>query len=159
MAYDGLVEERFACAQLKQRFEAAGFHIKENQLFDEDGVRFEIDGFDADRRVGYEYITDEAGDGWDVDDDVIAALAERRERGELHVLIVDEADAPDKASLDESIDEFLEDLHKRGVRADAPVPATPTPTSTSTPTPDDAAAPPMPAPTSKAAKKKARKSR
>ncbi len=127
LAYDGLVEERAACAQLKQRFEAAGFHIKENQLFDEDGVRFEIDGFDADRRVGYEYITEEAGDGWDVDSDVIAALAERGTRGELHVLIVDEADAPDKASLDEAIDEFLDDLHKRGVRVDAPAPAKPAP--------------------------------
>lgn len=151
LAYDGLVEERAACAQLKQRFEAAGFHIKENQLFDEDGVRFEIDGFDADRRVGYEYITEEAGDGWDVDDDVIA---ERRTRGELHVLIVDEADAPDKTSLDQAIDEFLEDLHERGVRAGAPAPAQP-----AAPAKADGEAPAKPVPAGKAAKKKARKSK
>ena len=94
------MEERSACAQLKRRFEAAGFHIKENQRFDEDGLWFEIDGFDAARRVGYEYVTKEAGDCWDVDGDVIAKLAERRKRGELHVLVVDEADAPDAASLD-----------------------------------------------------------
>lgn len=101
------MDERAACAQLKRRFEAAGFRIKENQTFDEDGIRFDIDGFDPSRRVGYEYVTDEAGDGWDVDGDVIAALAERRQRGELHVLVVDEDDAPDAASLDHAIDEFL----------------------------------------------------
>ena len=108
------MDERAACAQLKRRFEAAGFQIKENQAFDENGVRFDIDGYDAGRRVGYEYVTDEAGDGWDVDGDVIAALAERRTRGELFVLVVDERDAPDAASLDEAIDEFLGEL-PRGV--------------------------------------------
>jgi hypothetical protein len=110
---------------LKRRFEAAGFHIQENQLFDENGVRFEIDGFDAGRRVGYEYITKEAGDGWDVDADVIAALAERRARGELHVLVIDEADAPDAATLDAAVDQFLQALREGGVSPDAPAPAEP----------------------------------
>jgi hypothetical protein len=115
LAYDAAVEERSACAQLKRRFEAAGFHIKENQRFDEDGVWFEIDGFDAARRVGYEYLTKEAGDGWDVDGNVIAYLAERHDRGELHVLVVDETDAPDAASLDRAIDAFFGDLEAGGV--------------------------------------------
>lgn len=78
-------------------------------------MRFDIDGFDAERRVGYEYLTKEAGDGWDVDDAVIAALAERGRRGELHVLVVDEADAPDSATLDAKIDEFLGALRDAGV--------------------------------------------
>lgn len=141
LAYDAAVEERAACAQLKRRFEAAGFRIKENQTFDENGVRFDIDGFDAERRVGYEYVTKEAGDGWDVDDDVIAALAERRKRGELHVLVVDEADAPDAATLDEAIDEFLSALRDAGVK----------PSPASAAAPKAAAKPP---PTPKAAKKK-----
>lgn len=138
------MEERAACAQLKQRFEAAGFRIKENILFDEHGVRFEIDGFDADSRVGYEYVTREAGDGWDVDGDVIAALDERRSRGELHVLIVDEDDAPDKASLDQEIDSFLKALREAGVQPGAP---------------KSADKPDKPPPTPKAAKKKSRKSK
>ena len=145
VAYDAAVEERTACAQLKRRFEAAGFHIEENQLFDEDGVRFEIDGFDAGRRVGYEYVTKEAGDGWDVDGDVIAHLAERRKRGELHVLIVDEADAPDAATLDTAIDEFLQTL-----------PEAPKPVAQAKPVEHKPAKPP---PTPKAAKKKQRKSK
>ena len=106
------MEERKACAVLKARFERAGFHIEENRAFDEDGVQFEIDGFDPERRVGYEYITEEAGDGWDVDGVVIAALDAKRKAGDLHVLVVDERDAPDDASLSEAIDVFLDGLPK-----------------------------------------------
>ena len=115
MAYDAGVEERSACAQLKRRFEAAGFQIKENQRFDEDGVWFEIDGYDAARRVGYEYLTKEAGDGWDVDGDVITYLAARHDRGDLYVLVVDENDAPDAATLDRAVDAFFGDLKAGGV--------------------------------------------
>jgi hypothetical protein len=136
---------------LKQRFEAVGFHIKENQTFDEDGVRFDIDGFDAARRVGYEYVTSEAGDGWDVDDDVIAALEERRSRGELYVLVVDEADAPDQAALDEAIDDFLEELRDRGAMPQAAAPALPAKPSSG--------ASSQPAPKPAAKNKPARKSR
>jgi hypothetical protein len=116
------VDERAACALLKQRFEAAGFTIEDNRPFDEDGIRFEIDGFDPHRRVGYEYLSEEAGDSWDVDEAVIAALEERRKRGELHILIVDESHAPDPASLATAADAFLADLRARGLSP--PPPAT-----------------------------------
>jgi hypothetical protein len=111
------VEERAACALMKQRFEAAGFTIEENQAFEEVGIHFEIDGFDARHRVGYEYVTSEAGDSWDVDDSVIAALADRRQRGELHVLVVVEAEAPDAAALGSAVDRFLAELREQGVLA------------------------------------------
>jgi hypothetical protein len=101
------MEERKACALLKQRFEAAGYHIEENQPFDEEGVRFELDGFDAEARVGYEYISDEAGDSWDVDDGVKAALEARRKKGELHILFVEESEDPG-----EKADAFLAALKK-----------------------------------------------
>jgi hypothetical protein len=101
------MEERKAAAFLKQRFEAAGFTITENVSLDENGLRFEVDGFDAQRRVGYEYVTSEAGDSWDVDGDVIAELAKRRQRGELSILVVTEDDAPDEASLGRAADAFL----------------------------------------------------
>ena len=104
------MQESDACAVLKARFEEAGFNIVEHRMFDEEGIRFEMDGFDPDRRVGYEYVTAEAGDGWDVDAGVIAALAERRERGELFVLVVDEADARDEATLREKADAFLAEV-------------------------------------------------
>lgn len=102
--------EKEACALLKARFEKAGFAISENVAFDEDGIAFEVDGFDAAKRVGYEYITDEAGDSWDVDSDVIAKLDERRGAGELMILVVGEADAPDAAALGRAADLFLGQL-------------------------------------------------
>jgi len=102
--------ERDACALLKARFEAAGYQIAENQPFDEDGIHFEIDGFDAGARVGYEYMTDEAGDTWDVDDAVVAALATKLREGTLSVLVIGENDAPDATSLARAADAFLKGL-------------------------------------------------
>ena len=105
--------ERDACALLKARFEQAGYAIAENVPFDEHGIRFEIDGFDAEKRVGYEYVTDEAGDSWDVDGDVVAELDARRAAGELFVLVVAEADAPDARSLDQAAGVFLASLDEK----------------------------------------------
>src|SRR5687768_18572272 len=98
------MEERAACALLRARFEAAGFHIHENQIFDEHGIRFELDGFDPERRVGYEYLTADSGDGWDVGDDVIAELETRKQHGALFILIVDEREAPDADTLGQRAD-------------------------------------------------------
>jgi hypothetical protein len=150
--YHPRVDERAACALLKQRFEAAGFTIEDNRPFDEGGIRFEIDGFDPHRRVGYEYLTEEAGDSWDVDEAVIAALEERRKRGDLHILIIDESHAPDPASLATAADAFLADLRARGV-----VPAPPTPELAETaPAPASAAESPRRAPATKPKTSKAK---
>jgi hypothetical protein len=104
------MDERSACAALKQRFEQAGLRIVENVPFDEDGVRFEIDGFDAARRIGYEFISEEAGDSWDVGDDVIAELAKRRAAGDVFIFLIAESEAPDKATLLAKADTFLASL-------------------------------------------------
>jgi hypothetical protein len=102
--------EADACALLKARFQKAGYKIVENVAFDENGVTFDVDGFDAAKRVGYEYVTEEAGDTWDVDSDVVAALEARRYAGELFILVVGEADAPDAAALGRAADLFLGQL-------------------------------------------------
>ncbi len=102
--------ERDACALLKARFEKAGYTIVENITLDEQGVSFEIDGYDTDKHVGYEYVTEEAGDSWDVDGDVIDALNAARRAGELFVLVVNEADAPDAGMLGKAADAFLKSL-------------------------------------------------
>ena len=111
------MDERNACALLKQRFEAAGFKIEENRPFEEEGIAFELDGFDPAARVGYEYISSEAGDSWDVDADVQAALEARRKKGEVHILFVDEADA---AQLEERADAFLAGLKPPAKKKRAP---------------------------------------
>ncbi len=121
--YDGVVEERVACAQLKSRFEAAGFRIAENVPFEDSGKYVDLDGYDAEHRVGYEYVTEEAGDSWDVDDDVIAMFDAFRRRGGPAVLVVKEEDAPDAASLDAKIDAFLATLPKSKPAATKPAPA------------------------------------
>ena len=102
--------EKDACALLKARFQKAGYKIADNVAFDEDGVAFEVDGFDAGKRVGYEYVTEEAGDSWDVGSDVVTALEARRDAGELFILVVGEADAPDAAALGRAADLFLGQL-------------------------------------------------
>ena len=102
--------EHDACALLKARFEGAGFDIAENVPLAHGKVRFEVDGFDADKRVGYEYLTAEAGDSWDVDGDVIAELSKLRLAGELFIFVIDEADAPDAATLGDAADLFLTQL-------------------------------------------------
>jgi hypothetical protein len=102
--------EKDACALLKARFQKAGYKITDNVAFDEDGVAFEVDGFDAAKRVGYEYVTEEAGDTWDVGSDVVAALEARRDAGELFILVVGETDAPDAAALGRAADLFLGQL-------------------------------------------------
>jgi hypothetical protein len=108
-----MMTERDACALLKARFEKAGFEIVENIMLDEQGVHFEIDGYDAGKRVGYEYVTEEAGDSWDVDGVVIDALNAARRAGELSVLVVSETDAPDAASLGKAADRFLASLDEK----------------------------------------------
>jgi hypothetical protein len=148
------MQETAACAVLKARFEAAGFHIVENQMFEEEGIRFEMDGFDPDRRVGYEYVTEEAGDGWDVDEAVIAALAKRKAKGELFVLVIGEADAPDAKALAAKADAFLAELPKPKKQAAA---AKPPPTPPAKPSAKKRPAAAKPAAAKPAAKKKPKK--
>jgi hypothetical protein len=140
------MEERKATERLKQRFEQAGFRIAEGVDFKEHGLRFDLDGFDAAAKVGYEYVTDEAGDGWDVDDAVVATLTDLRKSGALSILVIDEDEAPDEASLDRLADEFLADLKARGVgpagaAAPAPAPAAASGGTTPPPIPRAAKAP------------------
>lgn len=109
------MREAEAAAMMRARFEAAGFAIETNVMLEHGDLRFEIDGYDRRHRVGYEYLTEEAGDSWDVDDAVVGELAARRRRGELFILIIDERDAPDEASVAGRVDAFLGELAANGV--------------------------------------------
>lgn len=109
------MDERKAAALLKARFEAAGCKIEENRRLAEAGVDFEIDGYDPDTKVGYEYVTEEAGDSWDVDGNVIAALDQARDDGKLYIFVMSEGDAPDDKTLGAAADGFLAELVEAGV--------------------------------------------
>ncbi|MCC6559038.1 MAG: hypothetical protein IT372_39445 [Polyangiaceae bacterium] len=108
------MNEREGCVLLKAVFEAAGLAIEEAYPFAEGDASISLDGFDPARRVGYEYVTTEAGDRREITPEVIAALDARMERGELFVLLVDERDVPDEAALRFAAEGFLGALRARG---------------------------------------------
>ena len=148
------MEERAARALLKARFEAAGFQIVENRGFAEAGVQFEIDGYDPVRRVGYEYVSEEAGDSWDVDTVVVGKLDAARKTGDVFILVVDEHDAPDADSLGARADAFLAELRTELPAVEAEAEAAPEEVApTTTPPSKKAAAKKAPAPKKPAAKK------
>ena len=106
--------EAEGCAVLREAFTKAGFAITERFAFHEGGVALELDGWDEARRVGYEYITDEAGDRSEFTPANVTALEARMERGELYVLLVDEHDAEDAGELRAAAQAFLGALRERG---------------------------------------------
>jgi hypothetical protein len=101
-----LTEEE-GCAILLAAFQEAGFSIEENFRFQEQGLDIGLDGFDPQRRVGYEFITTQAGDREELTPEVLTALEARLEKGELILLLVDEADV-DPARLRRVAQQFLE---------------------------------------------------
>ncbi len=108
------MNEREGCALLKERFTAAGLAIEEHVRLTEEGLDITLDGFDPVRRIGYEYVTTEAGDRAEITPEVVAALEARMLREELFVLLVDERDVPEPAALRFAAEGFLAILRQRG---------------------------------------------
>lgn len=100
-------------ALLHGLFTEAGYAIVEDFRFDEDGVAVDLDGWDAAARVGYEYITREAGDDKQFDEATLSRFEERMDRGELFVLLVDETAAVTESALAEAGRGFLAELASR----------------------------------------------
>lgn len=108
-----MLTELEGCMLLRGAFEAAGLSIVDNFSFDEEGVQVELDGFDPGLRVGYEYITTEAGDREQFTPPVIAALESRMARGELFVLLIDETSCS-REMLARAAEGFLARLRSEG---------------------------------------------
>jgi hypothetical protein len=102
---------------LREEFEKAGLSIREGVPFDAGGTVLSLDGYDPDRRVGFEFVTAEAGDRGAFGADVVAALEEKMERGEAWLLLVDEWDVTDGAELALAARRFLDGLRSRGALA------------------------------------------
>lgn len=105
--------EAEGAALLKGLFEAAGYQIAERFTFDEEGVFAELDGWDAVARVGYEYITSEAGDRLEFTPRALAALERRMKKNELFVLLIDEHDVEGGAALTLAAEAFLREVAAR----------------------------------------------
>ncbi|MFN7974387.1 MAG: hypothetical protein U0166_18895 [Acidobacteriota bacterium] len=108
------MDERSGTTLLRRHFEAVGLAIEEGYRFQAEGIDLSLDGFDPARRVGYEYVTTEAGDRAELTPGVVARLEEMMQRGELYVLLLDEREAVSEHDLSRAADLFLGELRKRG---------------------------------------------
>lgn len=100
-------------ALLLARFTEAGYAIAPNFHFHEDDVEVDLDGWDAAARVGYEYITREAGDDRQFDPATLSRFEARMMKGELFVLLIDEHEAVTAESLDAAARGFLAAVAER----------------------------------------------
>lgn len=82
---------------LLRLFEEQGLTIRPDYVFAEQGVEVLLDGFDPEQRIGFEFITTEAGDRLTFTPEVVRRLEARMSRGELYLLLLDEAEADPEA--------------------------------------------------------------
>lgn len=108
-----MLTESQGCAVLKESFQAAGYDIHDNFAFSEGIIRFHIDGFDPQARVGFEFITTEAGDRVEISAEMIGQIEARIAQGELFVLLVDEYEVESAEELRLHAERFLEQVALR----------------------------------------------
>lgn len=113
-----MLSEDQGCRVLEEAFQRRGYPVVRNALFDEAGVQFEMDGWNADARVGFEYLTRSEGDHDDLTQAELAVLIPRIEAGELFVLVVDESQVAEPEDLRFAAERFLDEVERRrGARA------------------------------------------
>ncbi len=108
-----VLREEEGCAALKRVFERRGFRIASNARLDLEGLSFTADGWDAAARVGFEYLTHEAGDHLDLTPEERAALVAMMRRGELFVLLIDAHSEDTAADLEWAAERFLDEVGRR----------------------------------------------
>lgn len=108
-----IINEQTGRALLRERFSAAGLNIQEDFPFCEGGVSFSIDGYDPAARIGYEYITTEAGDRAELTPEVLSGLEALLHEGRVQVLLVDELDISDAEGLGRAAERFLAEARRR----------------------------------------------
>jgi hypothetical protein len=107
------MKEAEGTALLTARFEEAGYRVARDFHFHEGDISVDLDGWDAEARVGFEYITREAGDDRQFDPPTLARFEQRMDKGELFVLLVDEEEAVTAEALDAAARGFLAILAER----------------------------------------------
>ena len=118
------LSETEGCDLLAKLFRARGYAIARNVRFHEYGVEFDIDGWDAKARVGFEYLTSEDEDHDDLSLVEYQALMTEQRRGGLSVFIIDEVEPISAADLEEQANEFLDEVEtaRKTRRAKRPAP-------------------------------------
>jgi hypothetical protein len=104
------LSETEGCDLLARLFRARGYAIARNLLFREYGVEFHIDGWDAQKRVGFEFLSSEDDDHDDLNLAEYQTLAAAEQRGELALFIIDEVEPLSAADLALQANEFLDEV-------------------------------------------------
>jgi hypothetical protein len=104
------LSETEGCAILARLFADRGYAIKRNLPFREYGVEFHIDGWDAESRVGFEFLTSEDEDHDDLSLEEYKTLDAAQQRGELALFIIDEVEPLTAADLITEAEEFLDEV-------------------------------------------------
>ncbi|NQW46752.1 MAG: hypothetical protein HQ464_03175 [Planctomycetes bacterium] len=104
------LSETEGCNLLTRLFRARGYSIVRNVLFREYGVEFHMDGWDANARVGFEFLSSEDDDHDDLSLDEFKALTAAQQRGELSVFVIDEVEPVSVAALALEANEFLDEM-------------------------------------------------
>ena len=106
------MNERTGAAILKRAFEGRGFTISEGFPLGDPPVV--LDGYDHAAKVGYEWITTEAGDRDELTPEVLDSLEARIAAGELNLLLIDETEAVTEDDLFRMAGLFIDALKARG---------------------------------------------
>lgn len=112
-----MLAEEEGCRILAEVFAARGIVVERDIPFSEGGVAFDIDGWNAERRIGFEYRTSEADDKDDLSLSEIELLAERMEAGELFIFVIDETSVEGEAELRVYANAFLDEVERRVAHA------------------------------------------
>lgn len=99
----GVLSESVGRQVLKEAFEAQGYRIQENYLFAWEDWQVELDGYDPEARVGYEYLTQEDG----VEP---AALDSLVKQNHCSLFLIDEASVPDAPTMLAAVFEFFRQI-------------------------------------------------
>ena len=105
-----ILSETRACDLLARLFKKRGYAIMRNLMFREYGVSFHIDGWDAKKRVGFEFLTSEDDDHDDLSLAEYQTLMAAQQRGELALFILDEVEPLSTADLTETANAFLDEV-------------------------------------------------
>lgn len=104
------LSEAAGCALLTKLFRARGYSIRRNVAFREKGIAFDIDGWDAKARVGFEFLSSEKDDHDDLSLQEFERLKDAEQRGELFIFVVDEVEPLSAAALRDAAESFLDDV-------------------------------------------------
>lgn len=105
-----ILSETEGCDLLARLFKKRGYTVMRNLTFREYGVSFHIDGWDAKKRVGFEFLTSEDDDHDDLTLAEYQTLMAAQQRGELSLFILDEVEPLSVGDLTDMANDFLDEV-------------------------------------------------